>query len=115
MVKGRIQSATTELTVKRWMNDRLDDCSVDDRIWGYSIRSSEVLSTERKKIDDQVLEDMIITGLVDPKPHAPAWAPSLSIQQGVRLASNAIVRVLQQVLKVEDQVSHSVCLWLFED
>jgi hypothetical protein len=104
MLKGKVQMGTDAMTHSRWFHDNLDGCSPDDRIWGWSVRSTEVLHSDKAKIDDEVLERMLYLGLLDPKVHAPAWTEGLSIRQGVRLVSNAIVRVVQRVIKVDDRV-----------
>ena len=101
---------TNEQSLRRWENDRLLDCSPDDRIFGFSIRASEVLHLDRGQINDEVLENMLMMGLLDPKPGAPAWSEPLSLRQGLRLMSSAIVRVVKRVCKMEKQVRRWLCL-----
>ena len=91
-------------TKRRWHEDALDACSVDDRVWGWGIRSTDVLHHERAKIKDDVLIKMLLLGILDPKPGNTAWSSLFSLQQGIRLVSNAIVRVVQRVIQVEEKV-----------
>ena len=95
---------TTGQSHTRWHNDALDDCSDEDRVWGWSIRSSEVLHQERDKIDDNVLVKMLKMAFLDKKPGAPAWTEPPSIKHGVRAVSNMVVRVLQRCLWTEAKV-----------
>ena len=100
-------------TLDRWHSDTLSDCSEEDRIWGWSIRSSEVLHDQRTKMKDDVLYSMLKMSLLDKKEGAPAWTETVSVKQGVRLVANAIVRVVQKVLKQDDKVRHpGGLLWM---
>ena len=90
----------------RWHNDALDDCSDEDRVWGWSIRSSEVLHQEQAKINDNVLVKMLKMSLFDKKPGAPAWIEQPTVKHGIRTVSNMIVRVLQRCLKTEAKVAN---------
>src|SRR5258705_10351408 len=71
MLRGRVQMGTHQQTRDRWINDKLDDCSQDDQIWGWSIRSSEILDQDKNLLDDDVLRVMLYQGLLDAKPGAP--------------------------------------------
>ena len=90
----------------RWHYDSLADCSQDDRIFGWSVRSSEVLH------HDEVLWEMLYQGILDPTDGAPAWTEKLNLRQGLRLMLSAIVRVLQRIFVVEKRVllSLSTCI-----
>src|SRR5258707_645276 len=104
MLRGRVQMGTHQQTRDRWINDKLDDCSQDDQIWGWSIRSSEILDQDKTLIDDDVLRVMLYQGLLDAKPGAPAWTEPLSLRQGLRLMSNISVRLLQRHFKTDIKV-----------
>ena len=104
MFFGRVRMGSDAATMNRWHNDRLLDCSPDDRIWGYSARSCEVIARERKNIDDEVLIHMLYLSLLDPKAGAPAWSEGLSVRQSTRLAANSSVRILQRVLRMDATV-----------
>jgi len=85
--------------------------SPEDRVWGYSIRSSEVLHYERAKIDDEVLVKMIYEGILDKKPGAPAWTEMSSVKHGVHFVSNMVLCVVQRCLKMDAKVCHPGCLF----
>ena len=104
MIKGKIQFGTPAQTLYRWEQEGLKDCSPEDQIWGWSIRSSEMLHYDRAKIDDEVLVDMCYIGLLDKKTGAPAWSEPSSLKQGIRLVTNMVVRAVQKILKVEEKV-----------
>ena len=104
MVKGKVQMGTSPDTLLRWDQDVLADCSPEDQIWGWSIRSSEVLHYDWTKIDDRILHQMLSQGLLDKKDGAPAWTEYLSVKQGLRLTSSMVVRVLQRCFKIDDKV-----------
>ena len=80
MLKGKIQFGTNTQTHICWDQDALDDCSPDDQIWGWSIRSSEILHHDRTKINDDVLCTMLYMGLLDKKAGAPAWTEQTSLK-----------------------------------
>ena len=107
MLKGKIQFGTNAQTHTRWDQDTLDDCSPDDQIWGWSIRSSEILHHDWTKIDDDVLRTMLYMGLLDKKAGAPAWTEQTSIKQWVHLASNMVVRVLQRCFRMDAKVGQT--------
>ena len=98
---------TPQQTHLRWDQDRLLDCSVEDQVWGWSIRSSEVVHHERAKLADDALHHMIMTSLCDTKEGAPAWTEPVSIKHGIRLVTNMVVRVFQMCFKLDDKVNHS--------
>ena len=93
-------------TLTRWHGDELAKCSAHDHIWGWSIRSTEVLFENRRKLDDNVLHKMLHMCLLDEVPDAPAWTETMNIKQGLHLLSNAIVRVIQHIFKTEEKVHH---------
>ena len=107
MVKGKVQMGTGPDTLRRWDQDVLADCSPEDQVWGWSIRSSEVLHYDRTKIDDRVLHQMLSQSLLDKKDGAPAWTEFLLVKQGLRLSANMVVRVLQRCFKTDEKVRHS--------
>jgi len=94
MLKGKVQMGTPGQTLTRWHSDELKECSGHDRIWGWSIRSMEVLFEFRHKLDDNVLHKMLHMCLLDERQGAPAWTEPTSLKQGLRLLSSAIVRVV---------------------
>jgi len=106
MFKGKVQMGTAAQTLLQWDQDALDDCSPEDRVWGWSVRSSEVLHHDRTKIDDKALVKMLYQGLLDKQPGAPAWTEPTSIKHGVRFMSNMVVRVVQRCLRMDDKVQH---------
>jgi len=111
MLKGKVQMGTPGQTLTRWHSDKLAECSGHDRIWGWSIRSMEVLFEFRRKLDDNILHKMLHMCLLDKRQGAPAWTEPTSLKQGLRLLSSAIVRVVQRVFKTETKVRHSGCLF----
>ena len=98
---------TPQQTHLRWDQDRLLDCSVEDQVWGWSIRLSEVVHHKHAKLADDTLHHMIMTGLCDNKEGAPAWTEPVSIKHGIHLVMNMVVRVLQRCFKLDDKASHS--------
>ena len=109
MLKGKIQFGTNAQTHTHWDQDALDDCSPDNQIWGWSIRSSEILHHDRAKINDDVLRTMLYMGLLDKKAGAPAWTEQTSLKQGIRLVLNMVVRVLQRCFKMDAKASRTGC------
>ena len=103
MLRGKVQMGTFEQTHTRWINDRLTDCSPDDQIWGWSIRSTEILDQDKIRIDDDVLRDMLYLAILDPSAET-VWAEALNLQQSTRLMSNMVVRILQRIFKTDDKV-----------
>jgi len=87
-----------------WDQDTLADCSPEDQVWGWSIRSSEILRYDRTRIDDEVLVNMLYQGILNKHPGAPAWTEPTSIKQGVCLVSNMVVCVIQHCLQMDDKV-----------
>jgi len=110
MLKGKIQMGTPVQDLCCWDQDALREYSCDDWIWGWSIRSSEVLHLDCSKINDEVLHEMILKSLVDTETGAPAWSETLFIKQGLCMAANMVTHILQKVFKAEAKVSHSGCL-----
>jgi hypothetical protein len=95
---------TAAQTLLHWDQDALEDCSPEDQVWGWSIRSTEVLHCDKDRIDDECLKKMLYVGLLDKKAGAPAWTETTSVKQGIRLVSNMVVRVVQRCLKLDDKV-----------
>ena len=89
-----------------WDQDTLADCSPEDQVWGWSIRSSEILRYDCTRIDNEVLVNMLYQGILNKKPGSPAWSEPTSIKQGVCLVSNMVVRVIQRCLRMDDKVSN---------
>ena len=114
MLKGKISMGTGPDTLLRWDQDVLSDCSPEDQVWGWSICSSKILHLDREKIGDRVLYQMLSQGLLDRKEGAPAWTESRDVKQGIWLASNMMVQVLQHCFKTDDKVRHSGRLPLME-
>jgi len=54
MLKGKIHMGTDMENLRRWENDNLNECSPEDRVWGFGIRSSEVFYGDCAKIEDEV-------------------------------------------------------------
>jgi len=114
MFEGKIQMGAATQTLLRWDQDMLDDCSPEDRVWGWSVRSTEVIHHDRAKINNEVLVKMLYQGLLDKQPGAPAWTEPTSMKHGVRFVSNMVVRVLQRCVKMGTKVRHSGRLSLME-
>ena len=57
--------------LRHWENDNLNECSPEDWVWGFGIRSPEVLHGDCAKIEDEVLVKMLYEGILDKG--APAW------------------------------------------
>ena len=106
MIQGRVRMGNDAMTYSRWINDGLEQCSIPDRIWGWSIRSSEILHNQRAKIDDNLLCDMFALALLDAGPAGVAWTESNNLRQGLRLTTNASIRMLQWMLVTDDKVGH---------
>ena len=111
MLKGKVQMGNAHQTQLRWDQDTLDDCSPEDQVWGWSIRSSEVLHQDCTKFDDEVLHKMLYQGLLDKKAGALAWTDGTSVKQGDHFVSSMVVRVLQRCFRMDDKVRHSGCLF----
>jgi len=88
MLKGKVQMGTDGATFARWHQDSLDDCSPKDRVWGWSIRSTEVIHYDRIKFDDECLRKMLLQGLCDTAKGAPAWTKRVSVKEGIRFMSS---------------------------
>ena len=104
MLKGKIQFGTNAQTQLRWDQDALDDCSPEDQVWGWSIRSTEVLHHDKDKLKDDFLHKMLHQGLLDKRANAPAWTEPTSIKHSVWFTSSMVVRVLQRIFKMDDKV-----------
>jgi len=86
---------TAAQTLLCWDQDTLDDCSPEDRVWGWSIWSTEVIHHDRAKINNKVLVKMLYQGLLNKQPGALAWTEPTLIKHGVCFVLNMVVRVLQ--------------------
>jgi len=104
MVKGKVQMGTPAATHAQWYQDSLDDCSPEDRVWGWSIHASEILHHECTKIDDECLIKMLRQGLCDTKEGSPAWTEKLSIKEGIRLMSSISTRICQKFTCLDSKV-----------
>ena len=91
-------------TKLRWEQDVLEDCSPEDRVWGWSVRASEVLHHDKDRLEDECLLKMLRQGLLDKQAGAPAWSENSEVKHGVRFVSSMIVRVLERCLKMNDKV-----------
>jgi len=114
MLKGKVQMGTDAATFARWHQDSLDDCSPEDHIWGWSIRSSEVIHYDHVKFDDECLRKMLLQGLCDTAAGAPAWTERVSVKEGIRFMSLVATRVFQKFVRLNDKVRHSGCLSLMK-
>ena len=103
MLRGKVQMGTFEQIYTRWINDGLLDCSPDDQVWGWSIRSTEILDQDRGRINDDVLRDMLYMALLDPAAET-VWAEALNLRQSTRLTSNMVAQILQRIFKTDDKV-----------
>jgi len=112
MLKGKIRMGTNMENLRRWENDNLNECSPEDRVWGFGIRSSEVLHGDHAKIEDEVLVKMLYEGILDKKEGAPAWTEMSTVKHGVRFMSNMVLRVVQRCIRTDAKVRHSGCLLL---
>ena len=110
MLCGKVQMGTFKQTHARWINNKLSDCSPDDQVWGWSIRSMEILDQDQAHIDDNVLHDMLYMAILDLAADT-VWAEALNLQQSTRLTSNMVVWILQCIFKTDNKVSLS-CLAL---
>jgi len=84
-------------TKLRWEQDALEDCSPEDRVWGWSVRASEVLHHDKDKLEDDCLSKMLRQGLLDKQAGAPAWSENSEVKHGVRFVSSMIIRVLYDI------------------
>jgi len=95
----------------RWDQDALEDCSPEDRVWGWSIWVSEVFHHDQEKIGDDCLIKMLRQGILDKQAGAPVWANENSeVKHGVRFVSSMIVRVIQRCLRMDDEVTTSIIM-----
>ena len=104
MLKGKVRFGTDAQTFQRWDQDLLSDSSPEDQVFSWAIRSTEVLHHDKAKVKDDVLSKMLYQGLLDKKASAPAWTEQSSVKHGVRFMSSVVVRVLQQIFKIDDKV-----------
>jgi len=111
MLKGKVQMGTVVATHARWYQDALDDCSPEDRIWGWSIRSTEVLHHKRTKLDNKCLCKMLLQGLCDTAAGAPAWTEKLSVKEGVCFMLSIATRIWQKFICLDNKVCHPGCFF----
>jgi len=102
---------TVVATHARWNQDALDDCSPEDRIWGWSICSTEVLHHERTKLDDKCLRKILLQGLCDTAEGALAWTEKLSIKEGTHFMSSVAMRICQKFIRLDNKVCHPGCFF----
>ena len=111
MLKGKVQMGTDAATFARWHQDSLDDCSPEDHIWGWSIRSSKVVHYDHAKFNDECLHKMLLLGLCDTAEGMSAWNKRVSVKEGIRFMSSVATRIFQKFIHVNDKVGHSGCLF----
>ena len=104
MLFGKVQLGNDAANKARWNSDALPECHNDDAMWGFAIRSSEVLERERGKINDPVLYRLFRIGVFDQQGVNQLQNQAL---QAVRWASATCIRLFQRILRVETQVRHS--------
>ena len=104
MLKGKVQMGNDVQTKLRWDKDTLEDCSPEDRVWGWSVYASEVLHHDKDKLEDECLLKMLHQGLLDKQAGAPAWSENSEVKHGVRFVSSMIVRVLQRCFRMDEKV-----------
>ena len=104
MLKGKVLMGNDAQTKLHWEQDTLEDCSPEDRMWGWSVRASEVLHHDKDKLEDNCLLKMLRQGLLDKQAGAPAWSENSEVKHGVRFISSMIVRVLQRCFKMDEKV-----------
>jgi len=104
MLKGKVQMGTDATTFARWHQDSLDDCSPEDRVWGWSIRSTEVIHYDRIKFDDECLRKMLLQGRCDTAEGAPAWTERVSAKEGIRFMSLVATRIFQKFIRLNDKI-----------
>ena len=102
---------TDAATFARWHQDSLDDCSPEDCIWGWSIRSTEVIHYDCIKFDDECLRKMLLQGLCDTAEGAPAWTERVSIKEGICFMSSVAMRIFQKFIRLNDKVGCPGCLF----
>ena len=112
MLEGKVQMGTACMTYNRWFSDALPELLPEDRIWGWSICSTDVLHNHRRKLNDNVLHGMLHMGLLDSMPGAIAWTERLSVKSGLRLMSSIVVRVMERIFKTDERVRHPARLSL---
>ena len=78
MLHGKVLMGTFEQTHTCWINDKLSDCLPDDQVWGWSIRSTEILDQDQACIDDDVFCDMLYMAILDPEADT-VWAEALNL------------------------------------
>ena len=106
MLRGKVQMGTSEETHTCWINVKLSECSPDNQVWGWSIQSTEILDQDQACIGNDVLQEMLYMGILDPLADT-VWAEALNLWQSTRLTSNMVVQILQRIFKTDDKVSLS--------
>ena len=66
MLNGAILPGEQRFSEERWINDILNECHFDDRLWGYTIRVVEELRTRDPVVfTDGVLYNLMRMGVMD--------------------------------------------------
>ena len=66
MLNGAIPPGEQRFNEDRWVNDILNECYFDDRLWGYTIRVVEELRTHDLVVfTDGVLFNLMRMGVMD--------------------------------------------------
>ena len=66
MLNGAILPGEQHFSEERWINDILNECHFDDRLWGYTIRVVEELRIQDPVVfKDGVLYNLMRMGVMD--------------------------------------------------
>ena len=66
MLNGAILPGEQQFNEERWVNDILNECYFDDRLWGYTIHVVEELRTRDPAVfTDGVLFNLMRMGVMD--------------------------------------------------
>ena len=66
MLNGAILPGEQRFSEERWINDILNKCHLDDRLWGYTIRVVEELRVHDPVVfTDGVLYNLMRMGVMD--------------------------------------------------
>ena len=93
MLNGAILPGEQRFSKERWINDILNECHFNDRLWGYTIRIVEELRTcDPVVFTDGVLYNLMQMGVMD-------WtgenARGNQSTQAMRLATALVSRSIQ--------------------
>jgi hypothetical protein len=96
----------SEDEAREWKADTFAELYEEDRLWAYSIRVSDELEFLRGRMKDNVLYDLLKTGVMDWKsPHNRQYA---QLKIGMRHSTAMVSRLVPWIKEVEDKVrSHS--------